>query len=114
MPSEAFDDMTPTLVGKKPNTYTFTKHLAENVLLEECSKSAFPYVIVRPSIVGATKAEPFPGWIDNLSGASGLFVAVSNNSGQDSQITGSFFLKESSCNILEDILQNLNFVASFL
>jgi len=32
-------------------------------------------VIVRPTIVGATLKEPLRGWIDNYSGATGLFVA---------------------------------------
>jgi len=37
-----------------------------------------PLAIVRPSIVGASWKEPFPGWIDNLNGPSGLYIAVSS------------------------------------
>uniref|UniRef100_H3C9S8 Fatty acyl-CoA reductase n=1 Tax=Tetraodon nigroviridis TaxID=99883 RepID=H3C9S8_TETNG len=32
--------------------------------------------IVRPSIVGASWKEPFPGWIDNFNGPSGIFIAA--------------------------------------
>ena len=33
----------------------------------ECHEK-IPCAIVRPSIVGATWREPFPGWIDNFNG----------------------------------------------
>ncbi|XP_063716579.1 fatty acyl-CoA reductase 1-like isoform X2 [Symsagittifera roscoffensis] len=75
VPDKALELMTPVLMGNKPNTYTFTKQLAENLLVEENKMRELPYVIVRPTIVGATWKEPFKGWIDNYSGASGLFVA---------------------------------------
>uniref|UniRef100_A0A1I8FAQ0 Fatty acyl-CoA reductase n=1 Tax=Macrostomum lignano TaxID=282301 RepID=A0A1I8FAQ0_9PLAT len=44
--------VTPKLLGQKPNTYTFTKQLAEFYL------------------------DPFPGWVDNFNGPTGLFAAV--------------------------------------
>ncbi|XP_075246973.1 fatty acyl-CoA reductase 1-like [Convolutriloba macropyga] len=75
VPEKALDMITPILIGSKPNTYTFTKQLAENLFVEENESRELPYVIVRPTIVGATLKEPFRGWIDNYSGASGLFVA---------------------------------------
>jgi fatty acyl-CoA reductase len=74
MTDEAADKLTPVLIGKKPNTYTYTKHLAESLLVKEAG--SLPYIIVRPSIVGASWKEPFPGWIDNYNGPSGLFVSV--------------------------------------
>lgn len=39
---------TPSLIGKRPNTYTFTKALAEQMLLKEAGN--LPVAIVRPSI----------------------------------------------------------------
>jgi fatty acyl-CoA reductase len=57
-----------------PNTYTFTKQIAEYLIYQECS---VPTVIIRPSIVGASVSEPFPGWIDNFNGPTGLFQAQS-------------------------------------
>ncbi|KAK7468138.1 hypothetical protein BaRGS_00019969 [Batillaria attramentaria] len=32
--------------------------------------------VLEPSIVGATWKEPFPGWIDNYNGPSGLYIAT--------------------------------------
>ena len=74
MDDEMINMVTPQLIGNKPNTYTFTKHLAEYLLIKEGSN--LPLAIVRPSIVGASWKEPFPGWIDNFNGPSGLYVAA--------------------------------------
>lgn len=43
-----FLQLTPRLIGKRPNTYTFTKALAEHMLLKEAGN--LPVAIVRPSI----------------------------------------------------------------
>jgi fatty acyl-CoA reductase len=56
-----------------PNTYTFTKCLAEHLLCER--RGTVPLSIVRPSVVSASWREPFPGWIDS-SAAFGGFVAL--------------------------------------
>jgi len=53
-----------------PNTYTFTKCLAE-VLITERSKGYVPIAIVRPSIVSASIKYPTPGWIDSISALAG-------------------------------------------
>ncbi|XP_013367461.1 PREDICTED: fatty acyl-CoA reductase 1 isoform X1 [Chinchilla lanigera] len=68
------NDITPKLIGDRPNTYIYTKALAEYVVQQEGAK--LNVAIVRPSIVGASWKEPFPGWIDNFNGPSGLFIAV--------------------------------------
>ena len=52
------DQITPQLIGDKPNTYTYTKHLAEDLLIKEAGN--MPIAIVRPSIVGAAWKEPLP------------------------------------------------------
>uniref|UniRef100_A0AAY5KUU2 Fatty acyl-CoA reductase n=1 Tax=Esox lucius TaxID=8010 RepID=A0AAY5KUU2_ESOLU len=67
--------MTPGLIGKRPNTYTYTKAMAEYLVQQECGN--LNVAIIRPSIVGASWKEPFPGWIDNFNGPSGIFIAVS-------------------------------------
>ncbi|XP_016367001.1 fatty acyl-CoA reductase 1 isoform X1 [Sinocyclocheilus rhinocerous] len=66
--------MTPKLLGERPNTYTYTKALAEHLIQQECGN--LNVAIVRPSIVGASWKEPFPGWIDNFNGPSGIFIAA--------------------------------------
>ena len=72
------DDLTELisekLIHPKPNTYTFTKGLAEALIMKEMED--LPCAIVRPSIIGATWREPFSGWIDNFNGPSALFPAV--------------------------------------
>ncbi|PWA30165.1 hypothetical protein CCH79_00014967 [Gambusia affinis] len=67
-------DITPRLIGDRPNTYTYTKALAECVVQQEQDKLNIG--IIRPSIVGASWQEPFPGWIDNFNGPSGVFIAA--------------------------------------
>ncbi|KAJ8299133.1 hypothetical protein KUTeg_023193 [Tegillarca granosa] len=73
MDDEMIEAITPKLIGNKPNTYTYTKQLAEYLLVKEGAD--LPLAIVRPSIVGAAWKEPLPGWIDNYNGPSGLYIA---------------------------------------
>ena len=63
---------TPSLLGNYPNTYTFTKSLTEKILAKD--KGIHPITIVRPSIIGASWKEPFPGWVDTVSAAGALFL----------------------------------------
>lgn len=49
-----------------PNTYTLTKCLAEHLLVER--RGHVRLSIVRPSIISASRALPFPGWIDSTAG----------------------------------------------
>ncbi|XP_031784422.1 fatty acyl-CoA reductase 1 [Nasonia vitripennis] len=63
------------LLGKHPNTYTLTKGLAEQVVLTK--GVGLPAVaIVRPSIVCAAFQEPFPGWVDNVCGITGILMEI--------------------------------------
>jgi len=45
-----------------PNTYTFTKAVAEHLVLQACAEAKLDARIVRPSIVGPAWAAPFAGW----------------------------------------------------
>ncbi|XP_078154590.1 uncharacterized protein LOC144549710, partial [Carex rostrata] len=49
----------------RPNTYTFTKAVAEHCVNE--NRGQLPVAIARPSIVTASFKEPFPGWIDSFN-----------------------------------------------
>ena len=64
------DSLTKQLIGDRPNTYTFTKALAECWLKE--NKGDLPLVIVRPSIVMSTFQAPHIGWVDNWNGPTGM------------------------------------------
>ncbi|KAM6937800.1 fatty acyl-CoA reductase 1 isoform 2-T2 [Xenentodon cancila] len=74
MDDDLVSALTPKLIGERPNTYTYTKALAEYLLQQEAGD--LNVAIVRPSIVGASWKEPFPGWIDNFNGPSGIFIAA--------------------------------------
>jgi fatty acyl-CoA reductase len=73
MDNDLLDKITPALLGDRPNTYTFTKALAESLLVRECG--SLPVAIVRPSIVTAAWNEPIRGWVDNINGPTGLILA---------------------------------------
>lgn len=72
------DSLTNTLLSKYkyPNTYTFTKAISEHIL--SLRRGNMPLFFVRPTIVGATMKEPFPGWVDSVAavGAVILYVGV--------------------------------------
>jgi len=51
-----FEDITADILRQWPNTYTFTKAIAERLLLDE--RAHMPAVIFRPSIVTASLKEP--------------------------------------------------------
>jgi fatty acyl-CoA reductase len=74
MDDKLVNSLTPKLLGERPNTYTYTKALAESLLVEECGR--LPVAIVRPSIVTASWREPLPGWVDNTNAATGLILNI--------------------------------------
>ncbi|XP_018318447.1 putative fatty acyl-CoA reductase CG8306 [Agrilus planipennis] len=75
MDDEKLEKMTPDLLGDHPNTYTFTKHMAEHEVKK--SQTKFSCAIVRPSmIVGAWK-EPIPGWTISKNGPQGFLMGAS-------------------------------------
>lgn len=58
MDDSLVNDITPKLLGDRPNTYIYTKALAEYLVQQESAK--LNIAIIRPSIVGASWKEPFP------------------------------------------------------
>ncbi|XP_023955148.1 putative fatty acyl-CoA reductase CG5065 [Bicyclus anynana] len=64
------DAQVKELIKGRPNTYTFTKALAENLVAD--NHGDVPAIIVRPSIVSSSKKEPVTGWIDSWYGATFL------------------------------------------
>ena len=71
-PIGILEKQTKEILGKFPNTYTYTKCLAEHMLLE-LKPAYLPLVIVRPTIIGASFRDPFPGWIDSLVASAAIF-----------------------------------------
>lgn len=63
---EVLDTLFKKLSDNLPNTYVFTKNIAESMVNDY--KNALPVIIYRPSIVIAAEKEPLPGFIDNFNG----------------------------------------------
>ncbi|XP_033221450.1 putative fatty acyl-CoA reductase CG5065 [Belonocnema kinseyi] len=74
MDDKLVEELTPKLIAGRPNTYTFTKALAERMLLRE--SGSLPVAIVRPSIVLSSFREPVAGWVDNWNGPTGIIAAA--------------------------------------
>ncbi|XP_030371707.1 fatty acyl-CoA reductase wat-like [Scaptodrosophila lebanonensis] len=72
--NELLDKMTPALLDKFPNTYTYTKALAEHLVQTESGD--LPMCIFRPGIIIASYKEPVSGWIDNLYGPISILLAA--------------------------------------
>ncbi|XP_067618348.1 fatty acyl-CoA reductase wat-like [Eurosta solidaginis] len=68
--------MTNEWCGKSPNTYTFTKALAEEAVLNQ--GQGLPICIFRPGIVIPTYREPVVGWVDNLYGPMSILYGVAH------------------------------------
>ena len=60
-----------TILGPWPNTYTFTKSMAERTLRKRRNPK-LPVFLFRPSIIIGAMNEPLPGWTDTISAAGGL------------------------------------------
>ncbi|GBF96748.1 hypothetical protein Rsub_09490, partial [Raphidocelis subcapitata] len=57
------------------NTYAFGKHLTEKALAAINAELRLPLAIVRPSLVSAISAEPYPGYCGNFAGPVGSAAA---------------------------------------
>jgi alcohol-forming fatty acyl-CoA reductase len=75
MSDEAMASMQKELLGLHPNTYTYTKHLAE-IMVQREFENGMPITIVRPTVVMPSLSDPIPGWVDSLNGVVGIFYAA--------------------------------------
>uniref|UniRef100_A0A1J3HA35 Fatty acyl-CoA reductase n=1 Tax=Noccaea caerulescens TaxID=107243 RepID=A0A1J3HA35_NOCCA len=73
--SQAMKDlgMTRAKLHGWPNTYVFTKAMGE--MLMGNYRENLPLVIIRPTMITSTMAEPFPGWIEGLRTIDSVIVA---------------------------------------
>ncbi|RVE50676.1 hypothetical protein evm_004708 [Chilo suppressalis] len=72
MDNSLLEYLEPKLIESEPNTYSYTKAITETLVEEFACK--FPLAIARPSIIIAAWKDPFPGWVDNLNGPTGLLI----------------------------------------
>ncbi|XP_064076093.1 putative fatty acyl-CoA reductase CG5065 isoform X1 [Vanessa tameamea] len=75
VPAPLLANITPQYIKPKPNTYTFTKAMAEEAVRSRVNRS-YPIAIFRPTIVVSSLKNPYPGWIENLNGPSGVIAAA--------------------------------------
>uniref|UniRef100_T1ITA3 Fatty acyl-CoA reductase n=1 Tax=Strigamia maritima TaxID=126957 RepID=T1ITA3_STRMM len=68
------EKISPILIGDHPNSYTFTKCLAETLIKQDHGN--IPAAIVRPSIVSSSLHEPYAGWVDSFNHSSGFILAI--------------------------------------
>ncbi|CAH1397942.1 unnamed protein product [Nezara viridula] len=66
--------MSAHIRNKWPNTYVFTKAVAEEAVTKY--GRGLPISVFRPVVVISTKSEPVPGWSDNLYGPQGLTLGT--------------------------------------
>ncbi|XP_047364207.1 fatty acyl-CoA reductase wat-like isoform X1 [Vespa velutina] len=66
--------ITPELLGKCPNTYTYSKAICEDTVRQY--SRGLPTCIVRPSSVLAAEKDPIAGWINNFYGLTGVAIGV--------------------------------------
>jgi len=91
--------LAKALMNDRPNTYTLTKSIAEDAVYrhatgqtnDDAEWKCLPFAVLRPSIVGCiagksvlknpetTKRGPREGWVDNLNGPGGLYMAASHS-----------------------------------
>ncbi|XP_055608036.1 fatty acyl-CoA reductase 1-like [Uranotaenia lowii] len=74
LPADIINTLADKLQGDHPNTYTLTKSIAEQLVSEYSSQ--LPICIVRPSIVTGAWKEPYPGWVDNVYGITGIMMEI--------------------------------------
>ncbi|XP_059611063.1 putative fatty acyl-CoA reductase CG8303 [Phlebotomus argentipes] len=61
------------IIGQHPNTYTFTKQMAENLIVREMA--GLPVALIRPSVVYGTYEHPVQGWVGNANSGHLGFLA---------------------------------------
>jgi len=74
MGPQRVQEQEANLIGDWPNTYTYTKSMAERSLKK--NHGNLRVAIVRPSIIVSCYDEPCRGWSDTLAAAGGLTWAM--------------------------------------
>lgn len=69
-----FESVARRIIQPYPNTYTYSKALAELVVRKY--GSSFNTAIIRPSIVSTVYKDPLPGYTDNLYGVNGVVTGA--------------------------------------
>ena len=73
MDGDFLNFLTKKYTNLMPNTYVFSKNLAEHVSFDY--KDKLPIILLRPSIILSAYEEPFRGYVDNINGPMGILLA---------------------------------------
>ena len=65
---------TKKIIGDWPNSYTFSKHLAEKYLYKH--RGNINILIARPAVVIAAIDDPFKGWTDTASAGGNIIMTA--------------------------------------
>lgn len=71
---DAFDAVARRIIQPYPNTYTYTKALAEQIVRKYSGNMKVG--ISRPSIIATTFTDPIPGYTDNIYGVNGVVAGA--------------------------------------
>eukprot|EP00357_Protocruzia_adherens_P036375 CAMPEP_0115042952 /NCGR_PEP_ID=MMETSP0216-20121206/46573_1 /TAXON_ID=223996 /ORGANISM="Protocruzia adherens, Strain Boccale" /LENGTH=494 /DNA_ID=CAMNT_0002425167 /DNA_START=140 /DNA_END=1621 /DNA_ORIENTATION=+ len=74
IPEDKIEARQAEILGEFPNTYTYTKSLAERLL--QLRRGTIPLLIARPAIIGCSHFDPEPGWTDSVDAAGALFLTA--------------------------------------
>ena len=70
--AETLETLVPKLIDGRPNTYVYSKALAEHIVCKEMK--GITVAIARPAIVGPAVKDPIEGWVDSIHGPAGLSI----------------------------------------
>lgn len=71
---DEFESVARRIIQPYPNTYTYSKALAEQIVRKYGSNLNIS--VVRPSIITTTYNDPVPGFTDNVYGVNGVVVGA--------------------------------------
>ncbi|XP_063709198.1 fatty acyl-CoA reductase wat-like [Culicoides brevitarsis] len=74
MDENLLNNITPAIIEGFPNTYTFSKHIAEDLV--RSYEGQLPIVVFRPAIVMPSFKDPVSGWVNNYYGPVGLMYGI--------------------------------------
>lgn len=100
---EAIEGIFSKFISKKiPNSYSFTKSLAETLVVEASEEFGLPVMICRPVALIPAYLEPLPGWTDNFNTSTGVTTSTALG------ILRSIFYYKKSCLNVQPVDQTIH------
>lgn len=90
------------LIHKYPNTYTFTKSMAERMLKK--NSAGLKITIIRPSIIISCYEEPLSGWTETLAAAGGITLTGALGLLRNIQVNVSQILDLVPCDTVSNLI----------